>query len=54
MPNRMFELYLSTLFAARVRQMRPQKPVLNSVTEGIDGAEYVVGLLEACGPERDE
>lgn len=38
--------YLSTLFAARVRKMRPQRPAYR------DMSPEIAALFDACGPER--
>ena len=46
--------YAGTLFAARVRGMRPMRlayPIRKSIN-GIDGAG-LAALYDACGPERD-
>lgn len=40
-------VYLSELFAARVRRMRPQRPCYKSMP--LD----VAALFDACGPARD-
>lgn len=41
------ELYLSELFAARSRKMRPQRPCYDTMSQPI------AALFDACGPERD-
>lgn len=40
-------MYLSELFAARVRGMRPQRPCYKRMAPDISA------LFDACGPERD-
>jgi hypothetical protein len=40
-------VYLSELFAARVRHMRPQRPCYKNFPPGLSA------LFDACGPERD-
>lgn len=40
-------MYLSELFAARVRGMRPQRPCYKNMSPEI------ATLFDACGPERD-
>lgn len=43
----MGELYLSELFAARKRGMRPQRPCYKT------WSPVVAALFDACGPQRD-